>query len=214
MTQTLSYQIESGNKGEGTTLTVLYIAATMENFSVEQKAYHLRKMKTRYARLDVDNDAHITLADYELMAKRMVEHGKLSKDKAEMVYEKFRKMAELTGCGNPGERLALNKAINQAHESLLTLPDDEWKQMHHSNAGELFHAVDTNSDGVISVDEFAVFFMAVGLTREESKRSFGIIDTDKNGEISYEEFMKAAEDFYRGTEETELSKAFFGPLVD
>ena len=32
-------------------------------------------------------------------------------------------------------------------------------------------------------------------------------------EISYEEFMKAAEDFYRGLEETELSNAFFGPLV-
>ncbi len=43
--------------------------------------------------------------------------------------------------------------------------------------------------------------MAVGLTREESKRSFvkiDIIDADKNGEISFEEFMKAAEDFYRG----------------
>jgi Ca2+-binding EF-hand superfamily protein len=43
-----------------------------------------------------------------------------------------------------------------------------------------------------------MFFMAVGLTREESKRSFeiDIIDADKNGEISFEEFMKAAEDFY------------------
>ena len=34
----------------------------MENFTAEQKAYHLRKMKTRYARLDVDKDAYITLA--------------------------------------------------------------------------------------------------------------------------------------------------------
>ena len=54
----------------------------------------------------------------------------------------------------------------------------------------------------------------MGLTREESKKSFDTIDADKNGEISYEEFMNAVEDFYRGTEETELSKAFFGPLVD
>ena len=61
------------------------------------------------------------------------------------------------------------------------------------------------------MDEFAVYYMAVGLSREESKRSFDIIDTNKNG---YEEFMNAADDFYRGTEETELSKAFFGPLVD
>ena len=59
-----------------------------------------------------------------------------------------------------------------------------------------------------------IIFLAMGLTREESKKSFDTIDADKNGEISYEEFMNAVEDFYRGTEETELSKAFFGPLVD
>ena len=54
-----------------------------------------------------------------------------------------------------------------------------------------------------TVDEFAVYYMyiymAVGLLREESMRSFDIIDTDKNGEISYEDWsfeMKAAEDFY------------------
>ena len=49
------------------------------------------------------------------------------------------------------------------------------------------------------MDEFAVYYMAVDLSREESKRSFDIIDTDKNGEISYEDWsfeMKAAEDFY------------------
>ena len=52
-----------------------------------------------------------------------------------------------------------------------------------------------------TVDEFAVYYMymAVGLLREESMRSFDIIDTDKNGEINYEDWsfeMKAAEDFY------------------
>ena len=37
------------------------------------------------------------------------------------------------------------------------------------------------------MDKFAVYYMAVGLLREESKRSFDIIDADKNGEISYED---------------------------
>ena len=186
----------------------------MESFTAEQKAYHLRKIRTRYARLDVDKDGYITLADYELMAKKMVEYGKLSKDKADEVYEKFREMAKLIGCGEPGKKIALDVAIKKAHESLLTLPTDQFKSMLNNNAGKLFLAVDTNGDGVISENEFAAFFMAVGLSKMESKRSFDIIDTDKNGEISYEEFMNAAEDFYLGMEETELSKAFFGPLVD
>ena len=43
--------------------------------------------------------------------------------------------------------------------------------------------------------------MAVGLSREVR-------------ELMNEELMNAAKDFYWGTEETELSKAFFGPMVD
>ena len=54
--------------------------------------------------------------------------------------------------------------------------------------------------------------------QEKSLRShltpFNRMRTTINGEISYEEFMNAAEDFYRGTEETELSEAFFVPLMD
>lgn len=186
----------------------------MENFTTEQKAYHLRKIRTRYARLDVDKDYHISLADFELMAKRMVDYGKLSKDAANTVYEKFRRTAKMTGCGQPGEKIPLDKIIKLTHEELLTLPNDQWKPMLHEGTGELFRIVDTNNDGIISSHEFAVFFMALGLTKEESKKSFDVIDADKNGEISYDEFIDAAEDFLRGTEETELSKAFFGPLVD
>ena len=148
------------------------------------------------------------------MAKRMAEYGKLSKDKADKILEIFREMVILIGCGKPGEKISVEEATKYAHEQLLTLPEDQWKPKINETIGGLFHAVDTNGDDVISVDEFAVYYMAVGLSREESKKSFDIIDADKNGEISYKEFMNAADDFYRGTEETELSKAFFGPLVD
>ena len=145
----------------------------------------------------------------------MVEYGKLSKDKADKVLEIFGEMVVLIGCGKPGDKISVEEAIKYAHEQLLTLPEDRWRPKINETVGGLFHAVDTNGDGVIlSVDEFAVYYMAIGLSREESKRLFDIIDADKNGEISYEEFMNAADDFYRGTEKTELSKAFFGPLVD
>ena len=130
------------------------------------------------------------------MAKRVVEYGKLPKDKADKVYEIFREMANLIGCGKPGDKISVKEAIQYVHEQLLTLPEDQWKPKINETVGGLFHAVDINGDGVISVDEFAVYYMAVGLTRQESKKSFEIIDADKNGEISYEEFMNAAEDFY------------------
>ena len=50
---------------------------------------------------------------------------------------------------------------------------------------------------------------------EEDKivHSFDTIDTDKDGKISREEFLAAANDFIQGVEETEVSKVFFGPLL-
>ena len=40
------------------------------------------------------------------------------------------------------------------------------------------------------------------------------IDTDKNGEISREEFLTASDDFYNGVDETEVSRVFLGRLED
>ena len=56
--------------------------------------------------------------------------------------------------------------------------------------------------------------MAPATSEEEIIHSFSTIDANKNGEISREEFLAAAEDFLLGVEETELSKVFFGKLLD
>ena len=50
---------------------------------------------------------------------------------------------------------------------MLTLPEEQWKPKINETVGGLFHAVDTNGNGVISVDEFAVYYMAVGRTTME-----------------------------------------------
>ena len=55
---------------------------------------------------------------------------------------------------------------------------------------------------------------APGVSEAEIIHSFNTIDANKNGVISREEFMAAAEDFFCGVEETELSKVFLGRLVD
>ena len=44
--------------------------------------------------------------------------------------------------------------------------------------------------------------------------TFNIIDSNKDGKISRQEFLNAAEDFMFGVEETEISKAFVGKLLD
>ena len=56
--------------------------------------------------------------------------------------------------------------------------------------------------------------LVVNVSDEEVVHTFNTIDTDKNGEISREEFMAASDDFYNGVEEIEVSRIFLGHLED
>ena len=47
----------------------------------------------------------------------------------------------------------------------------------------------------------------------KSYNSFNTVDTNEDGVISREKFMAAAEDYFCGVEETEVSKVFLGRLV-
>ena len=55
----------------------------------------------------------------------------------------------------------------------------------------------------------------VNISKSEAVHSFNTIDTDKNGKISQEiEFLAAADDFYNGVDETEVSRVLLGRLED
>ena len=60
----------------------------------QQKAYHLRKMKTRIARLDVNKDGVITMEDFILTSERMTTYGKLTEEQAKEVRDGLTELAE------------------------------------------------------------------------------------------------------------------------
>jgi hypothetical protein len=56
------------------------------NMSVteQQKAYHLRKLRTRCHRMDLNRDGYLSREDFELMAKRLVGNASgITKEKTE-----------------------------------------------------------------------------------------------------------------------------------
>lgn len=44
----------------------------------EQKAFHRRKLKTRFMLLDVNRSGYISVEDWQELARRFVEYGKLT----------------------------------------------------------------------------------------------------------------------------------------
>ena len=52
------------------------------------------------------------------------------------------------------------------------------------------------------------------MTDAEVLHAFELLDTGMDGKIGHEVFTAANEDFLLGVEETEISKLFFGPLLE
>ena len=167
-------------------------------------------------RMDMNKDGFISHEDFELMGIKLAEHSGMTGEQAEAAKKQFLKIADMANL-KPGVKTPLEEAAKKANEALLTSMTARERTALISDTHDLlFDAIDTNNDGHISLSEFKVYLNIIAPDIEEDKivHSFDTIDTDKNGEISREEFLAAANDFLQGVEETELSKVFFGPLLD
>ncbi len=183
-------------------------------YTEQQKAYHLRKIRTRAARLDITKDGFISREDYEIMSKRLSEYSNLNEEQTKKIHKFIQVISDsITGDAKiPVEEYAMK--ISQA---ILGETDYEKKRSFlETSHGNIFDVINTNGDGRISVEEFKVYLNVVApiMTEDEAKHAFDVIDANKNGKINREEFMAAIEDFYCGVEETELAAAYMGKLVD
>ena len=185
------------------------------SFTEKQKAYHLRKMQARMSRLDVTKDGYISRDDYKLISKRLAELSGMTKEQAESTCKEFMKAADAFGL-KPGVKISVDEAARQANKVVLSWPPEELKALVHATHGMLFDIIDTNKNGTVSQKEFKVYMNVVAPNASEADvlQSFNTIDSNKNGVISRQELLAAVEDFFGGVEETELSKVFFGRLLD
>lgn len=185
------------------------------NLTEEQRAYHLRKIRTRYERMDINKDGYLSREDYELMSKRLIENtSEITSEQADKVRNAFLAVADKFDL-KPGIKTPLEEAAKKASDKILSTPTEKWEGMLSSNLIPIFNAIDTNNSGFISVDEFKVYLHAMtpAISDANIKRSFNAIDADKDGSINYEEFFAAAKDFLGGVEVTEISETFMGPLL-
>ena len=185
------------------------VAAPLRNYTSEEKAYHLKKMQVRFSRLDINKDGFTSREDFDLMAKKMVEFGKLSDEQSDTVRKGFMHIADAYDL-KPGVKVPIDEVVQRAHKKLLYDPDEPEKAK--KVLVVFFNTLDTNNDGHISVEEFKVYstILTPGVSDEDIIRTFNVIDTDNDGQIDQEEYVSAITDFLFNTKETEISKAFLG----
>ena len=57
----------------------------MAAFTEAQRAFQIRKMKTRFRTLDITQNGYVSVEDYDEMARRFIEYGKLNAGQAARV---------------------------------------------------------------------------------------------------------------------------------
>ena len=108
-----------------------------------------------------------------------------------------------------GEKISFEQFMKARYE---VPKSEEQDKFFKKNLEIMFHAIDANDDGVISLEEFKGYHLSMGI--EDSKcteRVFRVIDLNNDGEIDFEEFSKAAFDFTYNQEDS-IYKEFYGPL--
>ncbi|XP_013387381.1 sarcoplasmic calcium-binding protein-like [Lingula anatina] len=172
-----------------------------------------RKIRTMFKAVDTTGQGYITKESMELTAKRAAQYLDLNEEQAENhmnlrldIWRKF-----VSRGSDDNIRTSENEFV-QNH--LLTFNDSKIRENLADYLAVEFISIDADADGYISPREHAAYFYGIGIPTEYSKPMFDIMDTNKDGLISQEEFQQAQEEFWLTEDENNIYNEFHGPLVD
>lgn len=110
----------------------------------------------------------------------------------------------------PYNTISIEQYLNDMHH---VMTDKDLRKRVHKFLPYLFQAVDSNSNGELSIDEFKLFFKCLGLTERDAEISFCAIDKNGDGVLSIKEFVKLGRDFFLTENPKRISRNFWGPLA-
>jgi len=170
-----------------------------------------RKVRTFFKLVDIDGNGYITKGDYESLADRYKEMGKLDDVKAKQVRRKLVKvwfdLFEADSTDGRVDEATFCQSARKCEALIFTTAT----QFH----GLFFDLIDLSGDGIIQKDEFRLFFKVFGIGDEQQViQSFNGLDSNGDGELSYEEFVQAGCQYFISGDEALPSKFLYGPLVE
>jgi len=168
-----------------------------------------KKLRSFFKRLDFEKKGKMTKNTYETLADRYIDMGHMQGVAAKQVRRKLVKLWDDfyrdSATDGAVDENAFIKAIKQREEILL--------KGVLLFLGLWFDVIDLNGDGLIQKEEYKLLFKAFGIEPGAADEAFKLIDTNKDGQISNEEFIHYGCQYFMSNDESLQSKYMFGPLV-
>ena len=158
---------------------------------------------------DTDGDGCISRADFELMVDRYKKLDCSTPKHLEKFTQYVQKLCDSFGLVDESVKLSYNE-FEEKWKSAMK----EWveKGTIENFFGSMFHMQDMNEDGVISLEEWTAHYQIAGLDTAHARASFDAMDTNHDGKISEDEFVKYHMEYLFSTENKLNSAIFYGPL--
>ena len=170
----------------------------------------VRKAKTFLALFDTNGDGIMNVEDYRLFEKHTEETAlanNVSKDRIQKYKTNAYKLWVEEIGGGEDFQWTENKFLENMFK-VVSQPGAE--EYFRRVANNLFDLIDLNEDDLISKDEYRALLGGSPWTIV----AFSSVDTNRNGEVSREEFVHGYMDYwFNFADETHPSKHFLGVLV-
>ncbi|CAH8643266.1 unnamed protein product [Schistosoma rodhaini] len=171
------------------------------------------KIRTMYRRLDINETMKLRCHDLLQIGQFLIQRTHLDRRRADAVMRSMLHIwVKFLAIDKNGEHLDEIREIEFVH-NMREMINGEYRHEIDQFGWTFFKAIEIDNSGYISQASYRILQEAWHVGRDEAEAMFKILDTDKDGKISSDEFLTAWNDYFLSEDPQSPYRMFFGPVI-